>query len=83
MLLKLDTWAIPFYDGPIQGFAIAGEDGRFQPAKAEWFDKNEGKGASNWDRSFGSVANSLCLEPGAKIRFPGFWRPGGLTFLAC
>ena len=28
-------------DGPIVGFAIAGKDGRFQPAKAEWGDKSD------------------------------------------
>jgi sialate O-acetylesterase len=36
MLLQLDTAAGPYHDGPIEGFAIAGADGRFQPAKAEW-----------------------------------------------
>ncbi len=36
MLLQLDTAAGPYHDGPIEGFAIAGTDGRFQPAKAEW-----------------------------------------------
>lgn len=51
LFLKLDTWAIPFYDGPIQGFAIAGKDGRFQPAQAQWHDKNAGKGEPNWERS--------------------------------
>ena len=38
-----DSWVIPFSDEPILGFAIAGKDGRFQPAKAEWLDKNAGK----------------------------------------
>jgi len=30
----------PYNDGPILGFAIAGKDGKFQPAKAEWADKD-------------------------------------------
>jgi sialate O-acetylesterase len=36
LLLQLDSPAGPYHDGPIEGFAIAGGDGRFQPAKAEW-----------------------------------------------
>lgn len=63
MILKLDTWAIPFHDGPIQGFAIAGKDGRFQPAKAVWFDKNEGKGEPNWERSMIVLSSELVPEP--------------------
>jgi sialate O-acetylesterase len=64
LFLKLDTWAIPFHDGPIQGFAIAGKDGRFQPAKAEWFDRNAGKsGGPNWERSMVVLASPLVPEP--------------------
>jgi sialate O-acetylesterase len=63
LLLKLDTWAIPFNDGPIQGFAIAGKDGRFQPAKAEWFDKNAGNGEPNWERSMIVLSSELVPEP--------------------
>jgi sialate O-acetylesterase len=63
MFLKLDTWAIPFHDGPIQGFAIAGKDGRFQPAQAEWFDKNAGKGEPNWERSLIVLSSELVPEP--------------------
>lgn len=63
LFLKLDTWAIPFNDGPILGFAIAGKDGRFQPAKAQWFDKNAGKGAPNWDRTHIVLASELVPEP--------------------
>ena len=40
LVLKMDSEVGPFHDGPIFGFAIAGKDGHFQPAKAEWFDKN-------------------------------------------
>jgi sialate O-acetylesterase len=36
----MDSEVGPFHDGPILGFAIAGKDGHFQPAKAEWLDKN-------------------------------------------
>jgi len=40
IVLQLDTDAGPYHDGPIEGFAIAGEDGRFQPAKAKWLTVN-------------------------------------------
>ena len=63
MTLQLDTWAIPFNDGPIQGFAIAGKDGRFQPAKAQWLDKNAGKGSPNWERSTIILTSPLIPEP--------------------
>jgi sialate O-acetylesterase len=63
MFLKLDTWAIPFHDGPIQGFAIAGKVGRFQPAKAEWFNKNTGPGDPNWERSMIVLSSPLVPEP--------------------
>ena len=63
LVLKLDTWAIPFHDGPIQGFAIAGKDGRFQPAKAEWLDRNAGKGEPNWERSVIVLSSPRVPEP--------------------
>ena len=63
LIIKLDTWAIPFHDGPIQGFAIAGKDGRFQPAKAEWLDKNAGKGQPDWERSTIVLSSDLVPEP--------------------
>ena len=63
LILKLDTWAIPFHDGPIQGFAIAGNDGRFQTAKAEWLDKNGGKGQPDWERSIIVLSSELVPEP--------------------
>lgn len=63
MVLKLDSWAISFHDGPIEGFAIAGKDGRFQPAKAQWLDKNAGKGEANWDRSVIVLSSDLVPEP--------------------
>ncbi len=54
---------IPFNDGPIQGFAIAGKDGRFQPAQAQWLDKNAGKGESNWERSVIVLSSPWVPEP--------------------
>ena len=64
MVLHLDTWAGPFHDGPIQGFAIAGKDGRFQPAKAEWLNKSAGqKGQPNPERSAIVLTSPLVPEP--------------------
>jgi sialate O-acetylesterase len=40
LVLKMDCEGGPFHDGPNLGFAIAGQDGHFQPARAEWLDKN-------------------------------------------
>ncbi len=36
IILKMDTWVRAVTNGPIEGFAIAGKDRRFQPAVAEW-----------------------------------------------
>ncbi len=41
--LHMDTNVGPVDDGPIVGFAIAGEDRRFQPADANWFEKGRDK----------------------------------------
>lgn len=64
LFLQIDSWVIPFHDGPIQGFAIAGKDGHFQPAKAEWFDRNAGKsGGPDWERSMVVLTSPLVPEP--------------------
>ena len=63
LFLKFDTWVAPFHDGPIQGFAIAGKDGRFQPARADWFDRNGGKGEPNWERTIIVLSSELVPEP--------------------
>ncbi len=49
---------IPYNDGPILGFAIAGEDGKFQPAKAEWINPNDPN-----DRSTIVLTSPLVPEP--------------------
>ncbi len=36
IVLRLDTWLRDLDDAGIQGFAVAGEDRRFQPADADW-----------------------------------------------
>jgi sialate O-acetylesterase len=45
-------------DGPILGFAIAGKDGKFQPAKAEWSNPND-----PGDRSTIILSSPLVAEP--------------------
>ena len=64
LVIKLDTDVSPYNDGPILGFAIAGKDGRFQPAKAERIDKNAGKGAPpNYDNTTVVLSSPLVPEP--------------------
>ena len=36
IILHMDTQVRSLEDGPMEGFAIAGEDRKFQPAEAEW-----------------------------------------------
>ena len=59
MILKMARLEVITYnDGPILGFAIAGKDGKFQPAKAEWIDPN-----NPGDRSLIVLSSPLVAEP--------------------
>ncbi len=59
MILKMARFEVITYnDGPILGFAIAGKDGKFQPAKAEWIDP-----ANPGDRSLIVLSSPLVAEP--------------------
>jgi sialate O-acetylesterase len=59
MILKLVRFeVIPYNDGPILGFAIAGKDGKFQPAKADWINP-----ADPGDRSAIVLSSPLVAEP--------------------
>ena len=59
MILKMARFeVIPYNDGPILGFAIAGKDGKFQPAKAEWSNP-----ADPGDRSVIVLSSPLVAEP--------------------
>ncbi|OVE74181.1 hypothetical protein BVX94_01355 [bacterium B17] len=40
IILHMDTWMRSIDDSPIEGFSIAGEDRKFQPADADWFVKS-------------------------------------------
>ena len=56
IILKMVRFEVDRHnDGPILGFAIAGKDGKFQPAKAEWGDKS--------DRSLIVLSSPLVAEP--------------------
>jgi sialate O-acetylesterase len=64
IFLKLDSSdAIPYNDGPILGFAIAGKDGKFQPAKAAWLNKSTNSRSKQEDRSVIVLSSPLVAEP--------------------
>ncbi len=66
MILKMARYEVITYnDGPILGFAIAGKDGKFQPAKAEWIDPN-----NPGDRSIIVLSSPLVAEP---VYYPHGW----------
>ena len=59
MILKMARFEVITYnDGPILGFSIAGKDGKFQPAKAEWSNPND-----PGDRSIIVLSSPLVAEP--------------------
>jgi sialate O-acetylesterase len=64
ILLTLDDDTAPYNDGPIMGFAIAGKDGKFQPATARFLEK--GKDARNRpqsDKRVITLTSPLVPEP--------------------
>jgi sialate O-acetylesterase len=64
LVISLDNDVHPYNDGPILGFAIAGKDGHFQPAQAQWVNKNEGKpGAPVYDHKIIVLTSPLVPEP--------------------
>ncbi len=64
ILLKGCESMIPYNDGPILGFAIAGKDGKFQPAKAEHLVVGkDGRGRPQNDRSTLMLSSPLVPDP--------------------
>jgi len=62
--LQLDTVAGPYHDGPMEGFAIAGKDGRFQLAKAEWLTiGKDNQNKPQQDRTGIVLSSPLVPEP--------------------
>jgi len=71
ILLKINGRTGPYHDGPILGFAIAGEDRKFQPAKAEWFVKGRDRhNRPQQDRSLLVLTSPLVPKP---IHFRYAW----------
>jgi sialate O-acetylesterase len=53
-----------YYDGPILGFSIAGEEGRFQPATAEYLETGkDNRGRTTFDRSVIRLSSPLVPQP--------------------
>lgn len=64
LLLKLDTDVSDPQDGAIQGFAIAGEDRKFQPANVSWAEKGkDNRGRVQYDRKQLILTSPLVSEP--------------------
>lgn len=64
IMLELDSAAGPYHDGPIEGFAIAGKDGRFQLAKAEWLTTDKGnRNKPQHDHKVIVLTSSMVPEP--------------------
>ncbi len=63
LVLKLDSPVVPFHDGPLTGFAIAGKDGRFQLAKAEVLMVMDKQGKPQQDRTSIVLSSPLISEP--------------------
>ncbi|MGL6073229.1 MAG: sialate O-acetylesterase [Fimbriiglobus sp.] len=63
LILQLDMNAGPYNDGPIEGFAIAGKDGKFQPAKAEWGTKLNMENKPQQDRTSIVLSSPWIAEP--------------------
>jgi len=59
IVLTLDDETAPYNDGPILGFAIAGKDGKFQPATAKFLEK----GKDQYDRHAIVLSSPLVGEP--------------------
>lgn len=63
IVLRMDSAVGPFHDGPIEGFAVAGKNGRFQPAKAEWLTVADKQNKPQQDRTAVVLSSPLVPEP--------------------
>lgn len=64
IILKLSTTVGPHNDGPIYGFAIAGEDKKFQMAKAEYLvTGKDGRGRPRTDRKTIVLSSPIVPKP--------------------
>ena len=76
IILKMDSRLKTLDNEPIVGFAIAGKDGKFQPAKAEWF--MHGKDKKSKDTSRIVLSSPYVPEP---IHYRYAWSRNPLTNL--
>ena len=64
ILLTLDDDTAPYNDGPILGFAIAGKEGKFQPATAKFLEKGtDGRNRPQTDKHAIVLTSPLVSEP--------------------
>lgn len=63
IIVQFDSTVGPFHDGPIEGFAIAGKDGRFQPAKADWLTMLDKQNKPQQNRTTIVLTSALVREP--------------------
>ena len=64
IVLALDDDTAPYNDGPILGFAIAGKDGKFQPATAKFLEKGkDGRNRPQSDKQVIVLTSPLVPEP--------------------
>lgn len=71
LLLTLADDTGPYNDGPILGFAIAGTDGRFQPATAGFFEKGrDGRNQPQYDKRVLVLSSPLVPKP---VHFRHAW----------
>ena len=64
ILLALNDDTAPYHDGPILGFAIAGKDGKFQPASAKFLEKGaDGRNRPQTDKHVIVLSSPLVPEP--------------------
>lgn len=62
--LKMSAWTNPWKNGPIKGFAIAGKDGKFQPAKADFLIKSRDRyNRPQYDRTIIVLSNRMVPNP--------------------
>jgi sialate O-acetylesterase len=71
IVLTLNDDTAPYNDGPILGFAIAGKDGKFQPANAKFLEKGkDGRNRPQYDRQVIILSSPLVPDP---IHFRYAW----------
>jgi sialate O-acetylesterase len=69
--LHIDRLTAPYHDGPIQGFAIAGQDGHFQPATATYLEKGkDDRGRGQEDKKVIVLSSPLVPKP---VHFRHAW----------